>query len=656
MSSKLSEDLQPNEIRQSRKGNSAVPAILPTRPGLHWSGKPAPLSYHHNRSIYDGTPASTAEFRSSYMPMVPALRKQAAEDTRSTINLVPAAVDHRPLHKHSLFVRGSADDFVKQPKPHPHSAKKRFRPGSKRREIDGTETHIPLPRNCRKGVEGNKRNRQQWMAEQISLLEAEQKVVLKYWYLNSSVGVLYRATDRPENGNPSYPDEAPSRTGVSTSFPLDLKVSDGCPGPGVAPNTAINPSLPIVEPLKTLYPPVMFRSGTMKTVSFVWRPPNEHQPIQGQTDTPPSIAMTTNESTFTAAPSSSSPQNRDTESCQSSEEEIDELVDDDQVIHIAMHSADKPRLVLLDPSVGSSNHIFSVTMRGALSSIHRNETRSDTHNLLPGTSVPGERVDDACLIPAKRGSYIAIGHVRDSRQIGLYDVTHDKARHVVWLERPLDPSRKGGISSMCTMTKPGMFASGGYDHRVHLWTIPSNPVRTSSEMLSIKHSSVVNALLPVKDTSHKLLTGGADCIVNVFELSSERVVNTFKTSNSVFQLHPSLSEFCTLLEVAHRDLQFEIRDRRLVPEDPVQRFGYKTTNFPSRYSKGSVRSTTFASGDANGSVRFWDFRKLNEPYSTVDVFPGRRIKQVLFNEAELVVCSEDLHLKFIQVPSGDIAI
>jgi hypothetical protein len=156
------------------------------------------------------------------------------------------------------------------------------------------------------------------------------------------------------------------------------------------------------------------------------------------------------------------------------------------------------------------------------------------------------------------------------------------------------------------MMQPLMFASGGLDHGVHLWTARQDFSLVSSSQLAIKHSSAVQSLLPIRDTSHKLVSAGADNNVHIWDLSYERVVNTMKTSNSVFHAH-SASPYCILLEVgirpgfnpllisqcllqvAHRELQYELRDYRLVPEKPVQRFGYeipKNYKNHGRYIKG----------------------------------------------------------------------
>ncbi|KAI0334777.1 hypothetical protein GY45DRAFT_1343146 [Cubamyces sp. BRFM 1775] len=194
-----------------------------------------------------------------------------------------------------------------------------------------------------------------------------------------------------------------------------------------------------------------------------------------------------------------------------------------------------------------------------------------------------------------------------------------------------------------------MFATGGYDHSVHLWTLPPNGSPTPSRPLAIKHTSVVQSLLAIRDTSHKLVTASADCSANLFDLPSERVVNCLKLSNSVYQVHPGPSEFCTLLEVAHRELQFEIRDYRLVPIAPVVRFGYRSSKVHGRYVRGAAENHIFASGggEKDGCVRLWDLRKPSDILQTVPCLPGRKVIQVVFGNEQLVACAEDHHLAFM---------
>ena len=115
-------------------------------------------------------------------------------------------------------------------------------------------------------------------------------------------------------------------------------------------------------------------------------------------------------------------------------------------------------------------------------------------------------------------------------------------------DRPVQPDKKGGISAICAMSQPGTFATGGYDHLVHLWSL-SDTYQPAATPLAIRHTSVVQSLLAVRDTSDKLLSGSADCSVSVFDLAAERVINLLKLSNSVYHVHPVMSAFCALLEV-----------------------------------------------------------------------------------------------------------
>jgi WD40 repeat protein len=81
---------------------------------------------------------------------------------------------------------------------------------------------------------------------------------------------------------------------------------------------------------------------------------------------------------------------------------------------------------------------------------------------------------------------------------------------------------KPAASVVSPMLQVDMFASGGYDHAIHAWKMKEDMLPTA-ETLAFNHTSVVQALLPVRDTSHKLISGGADCMMQVFDLSSERV-------------------------------------------------------------------------------------------------------------------------------------
>jgi len=247
-------------------------------------------------------------------------------------------------------------------------------------------------------------------------------------------------------------------------------------------------------------------------------------------------------------------------------------------------------------------------------------------------------------------SIAVIGHGRDNQQLSLINTEHIKngVASVVDLQRPWNSSKKGGVSAVASMKQPFLFASGGYDHCVHLWRLKDDLSTPSPEPLSIKHNSQVQSLLGIYDTSNKLISAGADCCVHVWDLSSERNVNTFRTSNSVYHVHPTPSPFCTLLELAHREFQFEIRDHRLVPTIAAQRFGYPNLQFHGRFMKGSSLSNCFASGDRDGHVRLWDLRNTEKSCAKIDCLNGQKIAHAVFHASRLFVCSEGYQIQILK--------
>lgn len=190
---------------------------------------------------------------------------------------------------------------------------------------------------------------------------------------------------------------------------------------------------------------------------------------------------------------------------------------------------------------------------------------------------PDERdlIDDACLLTTSGESYIVLGHSRAVHQVSMiaiddtkvdvhffsvYVVTNKAAQmgKQILLQRPWNNAKKGGVSAVSTMMQPLLFATGGHDRVVHLWDVDPDFSTATARPLAIKHTALVQSLLPIRDSSHKLISASADCNVHIWDLASERVVNTIKTSNSVYHAHPTSSPFCTLLEVSknsvlHRD-------------------------------------------------------------------------------------------------------
>lgn len=100
------------------------------------------------------------------------------------------------------------------------------------------------------------------------------------------------------------------------------------------------------------------------------------------------------------------------------------------------------------------------------------------------------------------------------------------------------------------MMQPLSFATGGADHAIHIWNVDRNLQTTRSGLpLAIRHTSQIHSLLPIQDSSHKLISSGADCNVNVYDLPSERVVNVIKLSNPGFHVHRTDNPWNLLIQV-----------------------------------------------------------------------------------------------------------
>nr|VWO96881.1 Heterotrimeric G-protein beta subunit [Ganoderma boninense] len=273
-----------------------------------------------------------------------------------------------------------------------------------------------------------------------------------------------------------------------------------------------------------------------------------------------------------------------------------------QRVQMRKDSHDKPRrLLTLHPS-----GFLSVTMRGSLDLVEQASLR---YTPLRTSAGDGARqlVEDACVLHGTHKRTVVIGRAGNNGQLSLVRIEDGKVREIGSFERRSQAEKKGGISAVCAMMQPGIFATGGYDHLVNLWTLPNegNAPPTPSAPLAIKHSSAIHSILPVRDTSHKLLTGSADCSLAIYDLSSERTVNALKLSNPVYHVHGVESPFCALLELGHREFQFEVRDYRLVPETPALRFGYSNTKVHGRYTRVSLLNTTPLKGMSYHYLRFF---------------------------------------------------
>ncbi|PBK73077.1 hypothetical protein ARMSODRAFT_932177 [Armillaria solidipes] len=298
---------------------------------------------------------------------------------------------------------------------------------------------------------------------------------------------------------------------------------------------------------------------------------------------------------------------------------------------------DKARRLLQHPQFPT---YLAVSMYGSLEEFEI--TPSLKHR--PSGYIPTvlrEPVDDACVLSNGARSVVIVSRLQESHQLSAVHI--GLPAPPLTFTRPWNKTKRGGVSSVTAMMQPLMFATGGYDHVVHLWEVKPDFSAASPKVLAMKHNSVVQSLLSFRDTSHKLMSGGADCTINLYDLASERVVNTLKTSNIIYNSHTTSSPFCTLTEVAHRDLQFELRDHRLALEIPVQRFGHASAQVNGRYIRGASLPSggLFACGDRDGTVRLWDLRRSNKVIKEISCSRGQKIVHVVpCADTKLLVCSE----------------
>ncbi|EIW82208.1 hypothetical protein CONPUDRAFT_81745 [Coniophora puteana RWD-64-598 SS2] len=305
-------------------------------------------------------------------------------------------------------------------------------------------------------------------------------------------------------------------------------------------------------------------------------------------------------------------------------------------LRIRYRNSDKPRRVLRNPT--TPTHLV-VSAHGFIDHVYSSPLAYRKSLYEPGNPLlANDLVEDCCLVQASSGPILISAHGTQDRQLSAA-LLHDMKPRT--LNRPWDRSRRAGASAVTTMLHPGMFASGGHDHRVHLWSFDDEPGHPPvAEQLSIRHTSVIHSLLSIRDTSHKLVSVGADCSTHLWDLASQRVVHSLKTSNTPYHAHKTDSPFCTLLEVAHREFQFEVRDHRMIPEHPAQRFGVYTPEFHGRFMKGDTRSHFLASGSRTGDVRLWDLRNTNSYLASVSCFGNDKVVQVIAEESHYVACSE----------------
>ncbi|KAJ7068101.1 hypothetical protein C8F01DRAFT_1049977 [Mycena amicta] len=568
------------------------------------------------------------------------------------------------------------------PPPHIRTAPKRpannsyTRSPAKRRRLDAEfrqEIVRELPPQCRKGSPGSHNRRKAFIAQEIENLETTRLGLRVLNYSISNINVRFFCVqpditkislapakqtgqlDAPPSDHerapspPSPPDHiGPLRSFKSGTLSFRIPLAAVPPKAHADADHAL--PTPLAEDTVTLF-------GTQTTDAGHALPPFAEDTVSGplfSTQTCLDLKAISASSRSASPPPSplipedASPAVSRHSPSPSSHHQLAFVLDGEEFSIPTRQQHDKLRRLLCDPCTSSS---FIVSMHGFLEGIDVNSRR---HWSIPQEATDTSRrefVDDACLMASDERSVTIIGHGRDDQQLSLINNEEMGRNGVVTftdLRRPWNSLKRGGVSCVAPIKQPWLFASGGHDHNVHLWKLEEDFSSATPQLLDIKHSSLVQSLLGVVDTSRKLVSAGADCSVNLYDLSSQRVVNTLRTSNSVYHLHPTPSPFCSLFELAHREFQFETHDHRLVPSIATQRFGYPNSQkLHGRFMKGASFSEYFSSGDREGVVRVWDFRNVSRPCSEIECMKGQKIAHIVAESCRLVACTETYQISVI---------
>jgi len=315
------------------------------------------------------------------------------------------------------------------------------------------------------------------------------------------------------------------------------------------------------------------------------------------------------------------------------------------IVTLSLGSFDRPRRLL-----NSDGFTYVVTAHGIIDQLGTNSVLKWDRNILSPSSPFEELVDDACILLHQGEPVVVLGHAREQNQISLLDLGRGRVPRPIALRRDWNTLKKAGVSAVASLMSPLKFASGGYDHRVHIWDIAQDLSGASGVELAIRHNSTIYSLLPIMDTSHKLVSAGADCRVSIFDMSAERVVQATKLSCSPYHVHKTDSAFCILLEVSHLETQFEVRDYR-TPLQPVAKFGFIMEETRGRYQKAHKWSHFVACGDRNGAVRFWDLRNVSKEVAIQPCF-NNPVTQIGYIGSRWLACSRRNELAYVDFQGG----
>lgn len=176
MAGGYSEDAQPNELRAGGKGNSSVPTIRITRPRLGsrqsikgGSALPYTSRFHASGATSESRDIARSNYVLNSSEISVLTRNSRSTEPSSTVPGNKSNNQKRPRLHMGAHIENST---VASPQGHPYPRRPQMKtnmPSNAGKEV----ILVDLPPSCRKGSEGGRKRRVQWVREQLNFLRID---------------------------------------------------------------------------------------------------------------------------------------------------------------------------------------------------------------------------------------------------------------------------------------------------------------------------------------------------------------------------------------------------------------------------------------------------------------------------------------------------
>jgi len=323
-------------------------------------------------------------------------------------------------------------------------------------------------------------------------------------------------------------------------------------------------------------------------------------------------------------------------------------------------SRETPDAKIMDTSHGVKNILLPATPHGRARRIIANNrdiwsavTMGGDVRFINGSrryvmqrcSMPGDtsnHVEDVCLV----GDTLVIGYGRvrppfeqSSPQIQTFclgDITNDTPPSRICVEHR--PHCGRGVKSLSAIDHT-KFLSGGYNKRIHLWTLSEDGEPDSQDLKVFFKSGPVHGLAFVPET--KTVLGASGKYLKVIDIEKPMDV-TYTLSRNVRHIHSSQLPNIVSLEVEDLFEQVHVFDTRAsgFTAVPALRFGRQEQR-RSRYTRGSLQHSYFARG-YDSTVLLWDFRNTKNVVVKLETKRDKSVVHTMFSGFDVVAFGKSI--------------